>query len=77
MIIFMLGVATKLVSWVLRLKSVLIIISLNLISGIELYETAGFPSRVHDEKIKGKKIVDFSIGENISVFLTGTLLLLI
>ena len=39
--------------------------------GIELYETANFPAKVAEDKLKGKKIVDFDLGENISVFLTG------
>lgn len=39
--------------------------------GIELYETANFPTKVVEDKFKGRKIVDFDLGENIAVFLTG------
>lgn len=40
--------------------------------GIELYETANFPTKVFDDKLKGKKIVDFDVGENVTVLLTST-----
>lgn len=40
--------------------------------GIEMYETANYPSRIQFDKLKGKNIVDFDLAENTGVFLTDT-----
>lgn len=39
--------------------------------GIELYEYIFHPERAVETNLKGKKIVDFDLGEEISVLLTG------
>lgn len=40
--------------------------------GIEMYETANYPTKVSTEKLKGKKIIDFDIAENTAILLTDT-----
>ena len=44
-------------------------------TGIELYEEIHEPTKIDDTNIKGQKIVDFDIGEEISVFLTGNFMI--
>ena len=39
--------------------------------GIEMYETANYPSKVSSEKLNGKSIIEFDIADNVAVFLTG------
>jgi len=41
------------------------------ILGIEMYETATYPTKISTEKLKGKKVIDFDIAENTGVILTG------
>lgn len=39
--------------------------------GIEMYETANYPTRIQFDNLKGKNVVDFDLAENTGVFLTG------
>lgn len=41
--------------------------------GIELYEYIFHPERLVETNLKGKKVVDFDVGEEISVILTGNI----
>lgn len=37
--------------------------------GVEIYETANFPTKVVTNQIKGAEIINFWVGEDISAFL--------
>jgi len=40
--------------------------------GVEFYDTIFHPTKINDSNIKGKKVVDFDVGEELSVILTDT-----
>lgn len=40
--------------------------------GIEMYETANYPTKITFDNLKGKNIVDFDLAENTGIFLTNT-----
>lgn len=40
--------------------------------GVEIYETANFPTKVVNDNFQDKKIIDFAVGEDITVVLLDT-----